>query len=208
MAPGIDGLPAAEREVDVSGPVARFVAELPPRGVSRLKLGLRVFELLPFPWRFSRLDLEAREDFLARMEGSRFGPHHDLLLMAKVLCTLGYSIVPEVRERVGYGSPAGSPTAPCPSPPGRWATSGPPRRRDMRRGDRRLRRRGAAAAATLAEAGLDVVVLEAGGHYDRDSYPSDPLDAIAGLYRDAGLTVAEGRPPVPVPVAGRSAAPR
>src|SRR3954470_1836988 len=102
MAPGYDGLPAAEREADVSGPIARFVAELPPSGVSQLKLGLRVFELLPFPWRFSRLDLATREDFLERMDGSRFGPHHDLLLMAKVLCTLGYAIVPEVRERVGY----------------------------------------------------------------------------------------------------------
>ena len=53
----------------------------------------------------------------------------------------------------------------------------------------------------LAEAGLDVVVLEAGGHYNRDSYPEDHLDAIATLYRDAGLTIAEGNPPIPVPVA-------
>ena len=60
---------------------------------------------------------------------------------------------------------------------------------------------GAVAAATLAEAGLDVLVLEAGGHYDRDSYPTDHLEAIAELYRDAGLTIADGRPPIPVPVA-------
>ena len=38
---------------------------------------------------------------------------------------------------------------------------------------------GAVAAATLAEAGLDVLVLEAGDHYDRDSYPEDHLEAIA-----------------------------
>ena len=56
---------------------------------------------------------------------------------------------------------------------------------------------GAAAAALLAEAGLDVVVLEAGEHYDRDSYPADRLEAIATLYRDAGLTIAEGNPPSP-----------
>ena len=35
---------------------------------------------------------------------------------------------------------------------------------------------GAAAAATLAEAGLDVLVLESGPYVDRASYPSDPLD--------------------------------
>ena len=54
---------------------------------------------------------------------------------------------------------------------------------------------------SLAEAGLDVIVLEAGGHYNRDSYPTDQLEAIATLYRDGGLTIAEGRPPIPVPVA-------
>ena len=33
---------------------------------------------------------------------------------------------------------------------------------------------GAVAAATLAEAGLDVIVLEAGGHFNRDTYPERP----------------------------------
>ena len=37
---------------------------------------------------------------------------------------------------------------------------------------------GAAAAAELAEAGADVIVLEAGGHYTRETYPQDPIDAI------------------------------
>jgi hypothetical protein len=40
---------------------------------------LRAFEWLPFPWRFSRLDRDAQEDFLHRLEGSRFPLHHDLL---------------------------------------------------------------------------------------------------------------------------------
>ena len=31
MAPALDGLPAAEREVDVSGPVAEFLTSLSPR---------------------------------------------------------------------------------------------------------------------------------------------------------------------------------
>ena len=60
MAPGIDGLPAAERDVDVSGPWRRFLTSVSPRVLTRLKLGLRAFEWLPFPWRFSRLDPEPR----------------------------------------------------------------------------------------------------------------------------------------------------
>ena len=46
-----------------------------------------------------------------------------------------------------------------------------------------------------------MIVIEAGERFDRDSYPHQPLAAIASLYREGGLTIAEGRPPIPVPVA-------
>jgi choline dehydrogenase-like flavoprotein len=202
MAPGIDGLPAAEREVDVSGPVARFLRSVPPPVLFRLRLGLRAFEWLPFPWRFSRLDPEAAEDFLRRLEGSRFPLHHDLLLMAKLFSTLGYAVVPAVEARIGVKIGCALADGSVPEPAGSL-------------GDTEARGEGeecdvaivgsgaggAVAAATLAEAGLDVLVLEAGDHYNRDNYPADRLDAVAELYRDAGLTIAAGRPPIPVPVA-------
>ena len=187
--------------MDVSTPVARFLGGLPPRNLRRLRLALRGFELLPFPWRFSRLDLGAREDFLSRMETSRFGPYRALLLMAKVLSTLGYAVAPEVRERVGYSIRCALDDGGSPAPAAPLGETSPPA------GDEECDvvivgsgAGGAAAAASLAEAGLEVIVLEAGGHYDRDTYPADPLEAIASLYREAGLTVAEGRPPVPIPV--------
>ena len=72
MAPALGRLPAAEVDVDVSGRIAEFVRSLSPRMLGRIKLALRLFEWLPFPWRFSRLDLGAREDFLSRMEESHF----------------------------------------------------------------------------------------------------------------------------------------
>jgi choline dehydrogenase-like flavoprotein len=202
MAPGIDGLPAAERDVDVSGPVAEFLTSVSPRMLKRLRLALRAFEWLPFPWRFSRLDLGAREDFLRRMEGSRFGLYHDLLLMAKLFSTLGYAVTPEVKERIGFETTCALADGSAPAPAGSLGETEP--RGDGEECDVVIvgsGAGGAVAAATLAEAGLDVVVLEAGAHYNRDNYPSDPLDAIAGIYRDAGLTIAEGRPPIPVPVA-------
>ena len=136
------------------------------------------------------------------MERSRFGLHHDLLLMAKIFSTLGYAV--DARGR-------GAARLETSCRAGRRRAAGAGRRRS---GDTEPAGEGeecdvvivgsgaggAAAAATLAEAGLDVIVLEAGGHYDRDSYPRDPLEAIASLYRDGGLTIAEGRPPIPVPV--------
>ena len=69
--------------------------------LTRIRLGLRAFEWLPFPWRFSRLDPAARDDFLRRMEGSSFRLHHELLLMAKIFSTLGYAAIPAVEERIG-----------------------------------------------------------------------------------------------------------
>jgi choline dehydrogenase-like flavoprotein len=202
MAPGVDGLLAAEREIDVSGPVAKFLTSASPRMLGRLRLALRVFEWLPFPWRFSRLDLEAREDFLRRMERSRLSLHHDLLLMAKLFSTLGYAVSPQVKKRIGFETACALPDGSLPEPAGTLGETAP-----QGAGEEcdvvivGSGAGGAVAAATLAEAGLDVIVLEAGEHYNRDNYPSDPLEAIASIYRDAGLTVAAGRPPIPVPVA-------
>jgi choline dehydrogenase-like flavoprotein len=202
MAPGIDGLPRAERDVDVSGPVAQFLTSVSPRLLTRLRLGLRAFEWLPFPWRFSKLDPAAREDFLLKLEGSRFPLYHDLLLMAKLFSTLGYAVTPEVEERIGFEISCRLDDGTLPAPGGSLGDLEPAGAGEdcdvviVGSGAG-----GAVAAAELAAAGLDVLVLEAGDHYDRGSYPSDHLEAIASLYRDAGLTIAEGRPPIPVPVA-------
>ena len=202
MAPGIDGLPAAERDVDVSRPVGEFLSSVSPRVLARLRLGLRAFEWLPFPWRFSRLDRAAREDFLRRMESSRFSVYHDLLLMGKLFSTLGYAVKPRVQARIGVETSCRLADGSLPAPAGSLGDTSPAGEGEecdvviVGSGAG-----GAVAAATLAEAGLDVIVLEAGEHHDRDSYPSDPLEAIASLYRDGGLTIAEGRPPIPVPVA-------
>jgi choline dehydrogenase-like flavoprotein len=202
MAPGIDGLPAAERDVDVSGPLTAFLSSVSPRLLTRLRLGLVAFEWLPFPWRFSRLDPEAREDFLLRLEGSRLPLHHDLLVMAKLFSTFGYAVTPAVQKRIGFEIGCGLADGTRPEPAGTLGDTEPPGEGEecdvvvVGSGAG-----GAVAAAELAAAGLDVIVLEAGDHYDRDNYPSDRLEAIAKLYRDGGLTIAEGRPPIPVPVA-------
>jgi choline dehydrogenase-like flavoprotein len=202
MAPALDGLPAAEREVDVSGPVGRLLGSLSPRVLARVRLGLLAFEWLPFPWRFSRLDAAAREEFLRRMEGSRFRLHHELLLMAKTFTTLGYAVDARVEGRLGVETSCrlvDGALPPAAQPLGETSPEGEVEECDVVIVGSGAG--GATAAATLAEAGLDVIVLEAGGHYDRESYPSDRLEAIATLYRDGGLTIAEGSPPIPVPVA-------
>src|SRR4051794_30443226 len=159
MGPGIDGMPAAERDVDVSGPVAEFLSSVSPRVLTRIRLGLRAFEWLPFPWRFSRLDLEARDDFLRRMEGSSFRLHHELLLMAKIFSTLGYAASPVVERRIGIEVSCRLDDGSAPAPAGGLG--------DMRPSGEGEEcdvvvigsgAGGASAAAAIAEAGLDVVV--------------------------------------------------
>jgi choline dehydrogenase-like flavoprotein len=202
MAPGVDGLPAAERDVDVSGPVADFLRSLSPRVLNRLRLGLRAFEWLPFPWRFSRLDPAAQEDFLLKLEGSSLSLHHDLLLMAKLFSTLGYAVTPEVEKRIGFEVSCALADGSLPEPAGSLGdTEAPGEGEECDVVIVGSGAGGAVAAAELAAAGLEVVVLEAGDHYNRDNYPQDRLAAISELYRDGGLTIAEGRPPIPVPVA-------
>jgi choline dehydrogenase-like flavoprotein len=202
MAPGIDGLPAAERDIDVSGPVAGFIGSLAPPLLLRLRLGLRAFEWLPFPWRFSRLDPEAAQDFLAKLDSSSFPLHHDLLLLGKLFSTLGYAVSPEVEARIGTVTTCALADGSLPAPAGSLGDTEP--RGDGEECDVAIigsGAGGAVAAAELAAAGLDVLVLEAGEHFNRDSYPADRLEAIRTLYREAGLTIADGRPPIPVPVA-------
>ncbi len=206
MAPGVGRLPAAEAEVPVAEPIARYLRSLPPGAVRRTRLALRVFEWLPFPWRFSRSSLEARQEFLRRLDGSPRWLHSNLLLFVKVLAGLGYGNDPRVREAVGYESRCAVREG-VPRPAASAADERP-------LGDLRPPRGGedcdvaivgsgaggAVAATVLAEAGLDVVVIEAGPYLDRRTYPEEPLDALTSLYRDGGLTVAEGLPAIPVPV--------
>ncbi|MDX6662186.1 MAG: hypothetical protein QOG09_288 [Solirubrobacterales bacterium] len=201
MAPGFGPLPAAERDVEVAEPVARYLARLPRHTLRQLRLALHAFEWLPFPWRFSRMSLEARERYLRDLDLSPSWVQRDLLLLLKVLCGLGYARQPEVVRAVGAEARCGlADGAPPPSSPSLGDLTPPDGGEDCDVVVVGSGAGGATVAATLAEAGLDVIVLEAGGHYARGSYPEDPLDSLPALYRDNGLTLAAGRPSIPLPI--------
>jgi choline dehydrogenase-like flavoprotein len=169
--------------------------------VQVVRLALRVFEWLPFPWRFSRLSVEARSDYMSKMEGSRLAAYRDLLLLAKLLAMIGWARDDRVRTAIGFEYRCA-------------VADGTPEPEATDLGDLEPRAGGeecdvaivgsgaggAAAAATLAEAGLDVLVLESGPYVDRRGYPTDPLQAMPLFYRDGGMTIATGKPAIPVPV--------
>jgi choline dehydrogenase-like flavoprotein len=176
---------------------------MPHRAVRQVKLALWAIELLPFPWRFSRASVDARQGFLSKLEGSRLPFAADLLLFLKVLAGLGYGNDARVRAAVGYemrcevsnGMP---PLADAPHGLGDMRPSPGGEECDVAIVGSGAG--GAACAAILADAGLDVLVLEAGPYMDSSTYPEEPLAALRALYRDGGLTIAEGRPAIPTPV--------
>ncbi len=59
---------------------------------------------------------------------------------------------------------------------------------------------GAVVAAELAEAGVDVVLLEQGPEHDPGSFSARPPEMLARLYRDGGQTVTLGNPPIALPL--------
>ena len=55
---------------------------------------------------------------------------------------------------------------------------------------------GATMAAELADAGIDVVIIEEGGYHPTESFTADSNRALRTLYRDGGGELALGRPSV------------
>lgn len=213
MAPGGFGLPAAagpdrpgEDEVDVGPALQRYFTRLPPGRVALIRVALRVFEHAPGRWRFSRGSLEARQGFLRRMDSSSSWLRQDLLLLIKILVGSGYCNDPRVSAAVGSTVSCAMAEPPAPGddanpgsqPLGELEPQGEGEDCDVLIVGSGAG--GASAASALAAAGLDVLVLEAGPYMDRHSYPEEPLEALAALYRDGGLTITEGLPAIPVPV--------
>jgi choline dehydrogenase-like flavoprotein len=55
---------------------------------------------------------------------------------------------------------------------------------------------GATMAAELAEAGIDVIMIEEGGYHPTESFTAESVRALRTLYRDGGGGMAVGRPSV------------
>jgi choline dehydrogenase-like flavoprotein len=55
---------------------------------------------------------------------------------------------------------------------------------------------GSTIAAELAEAGLDVVVLEEGGYYTTRDFTAEATKMVRAMYRDGGALMALGSPPI------------
>jgi choline dehydrogenase-like flavoprotein len=204
LLPAGDGLPGAEVEggVAVVDPAERLLVAAPARARGAARIGLRVLGWTPFPRRFTRLSPERRIAHVQRLEDGRSRLRRDLVLLGKTLTAVAYARDPAVQAALGCQAGC-EPLEPGAAPAlalDRDALVAPA---DVERCDVVIvgsGAGGASAARVLAEAGLDVIVVEHGAYHDAASYPRDPIEALPTLYRDAGLTICEGRPAIPVPV--------
>jgi choline dehydrogenase-like flavoprotein len=181
------------------------VLEVAPRrmrGITRL--ALRVLERSSIP-SFSRMSLERRTRRIEQLESSGSMQLRSLVLLLKSLCGISYARAPEVQTVVGSvpRCELGPGATPPPLPPHLDRAALAPPEDEVERCDVVVvgsGAGGAAAARVLAEAGLEVIVLEEGEYHDALTYSRDPIDALTTLYRDGGLTACDGRPPIALPV--------
>jgi choline dehydrogenase-like flavoprotein len=189
-----------------------LLEQAPPRMRLIARLGIGALELSPFPRRFSRMPLAARTRHIERLESSRSLNRRSVVLLAKTLTCVTYTRDERVRALVGWnprcellpGADDRVPTSSRGQAPDRaFSCVALPPHGEALRSDVVVvgsGAGGATAARLLAEAGLDVIVVEEGEHRDARDFTTDPLHALRTLYRDAGLTACDGKPPIPLPV--------
>ena len=181
----------------------RLLEAAPPRMRGTARLALRALERSSIP-SFSRLSPRRRTRRIERLERSGSMLARNLVLLLKSLCGISYARAAEVQNAVGsiprceLGPAAPRPPLPPHLNPAALVPPDEDERCDVVVVGSGAG--GAAAARVLAEAGLDVIVLEAGEYHDAITYSRDPIDALTTLYRDGGLTACDGRPPIALPV--------
>jgi choline dehydrogenase-like flavoprotein len=191
-------LPSAS-EVGVAEPVSRYLADAPARVQMVVRAGLRALQLTALPRRFSHMSVERRWRHLEKLESSRLSFLRDLFLLFKTLSGVGYSRDLRVQQVIGVEACCvGTPSPLRLDPEAMRAPADEVEHCDVVVVGSGAG--GASVARVLSEAGMSVIVVEEGDYYDASSYSTDVFEALPRLYRDSGLTVAEGRPAIPLPV--------
>ena len=205
FAPGGDGLPSAEELGAIE--VVLGLVDANPRAAERAQFG-RLLSLWDTrlgglflgagPRRFSALSQVRREEVLIRLGGSGSVPKRALFQSLKGAAALSYYLAPgptghsPVWEAMGY-----------PGPLGTRQDAAPPRLHpQVVRGDLTLDcdvvvvgsgAGGGTAAAVLAEAGLDVIVLERGTYLDDADFDGSELSGLSRLYAPGPSTTTNGQ---------------
>lgn len=160
----------------------------------------RLFGLLTGrgPRHFSSLSQQQREAALIRLGDSRLAPVRAVFQALKGAALLAYNVTPgstgvnPLWKEIGYPAPVG-PLTQAPEPalkPLRYTESTTLTCDVVIVGSGAG---GGTAAAVLAEAGLDVIVLERGNYYDDRDFGTGELEGLLNLYAPGPAASAEGQ---------------
>src|SRR4029077_18101064 len=151
------------------------------------------------PFRF--LSADAREQYLLACETSRIRQRRETLIALKALILMFFCSDPRVEPLIGYD---GKSFKKVDHDPGLVELR-------VEEPDRGFYETadvvvvgsgagGAAAAKELAEAGLKVIVLEEGEHFDRRDFTGPPPERLRRFYRGNGVTFTVGGPTISLPI--------
>ncbi|MGN2641439.1 GMC family oxidoreductase N-terminal domain-containing protein [Nocardia takedensis] len=150
------------------------------------------------PRRFSQRSQADREKFLLALGESKVAAKRAIFQALKSAALLSYYTTPgpdgasPIWKEMGYPAPPGaSASAPRPALSPKRVTEDETLDCDVVVVGSGAG--GGTAAAVLAEAGLNVVVLERGGYYDDVDFGTDELDSLTKLYAAGPQATAEGQ---------------
>ncbi len=192
-------------DVDVAGQLDSYLDRCSPGTRRTVNFMLTAFNLSSISSRrlrpFRRLGVDARADYVAACETSRIRQRRETLIALKSLILMFFCSDDRIKPLIGYD---GQPFKKVDRDPGLVElTVEQPGEGFYEAADVVVvgsGAGGAVAAKELAEAGLKVIVLEEGEHFDRRDFTGPPPERLRRFYRGNGLTFTIGVPTVSLPI--------
>src|SRR5256712_12803164 len=192
-------------DVDVAGQLDSYLDRCAPGTRRTVNLMLTAFNLSSIASRHARpfrlLGARAREAYLLGCEKSKIRQRRETLIPLKALILMFFCSDDRIKPLIGYD---GQPYKKVEHDPGVVELT-------VEQPDQGFYEStdvvvvgsgagGAVAAKELAEAGLKVIVLEEGEHFDRRDFTSPPPERLRRFYRGSGLTFTIGGPTISLPI--------
>jgi choline dehydrogenase-like flavoprotein len=192
-------------DVNVAGQLDNYLDRCSPGTRRTINLMLTAFNLSSMGSRqlrpFRRLPAAAREAYVLACETSRIRQRRETLIALKALILMFFCSDERIKPLIGYD---GEPFNKAIEDPG-------PVKLDVEQPDQGFYESadvvivgsgagGAVAAKQLSDAGLKVIVLEEGEHFDRRDFTGPPPERLRRFYRGNGLTFTIGVPTISLPI--------
>ncbi|OLC48942.1 MAG: hypothetical protein AUH82_01805 [Chloroflexi bacterium 13_1_40CM_4_65_13] len=192
-------------DVDVAGQLDSYLDRCAPGTRRTVNLMLTAFNLSSIASRHARpfrlLGAPAREAYVLGCEKSKIRQRRETLIALKALILMFFCSDDRIKPLIGYD---GQPYKKVEHDPGVVELK-------VEQPDQGFFETadvvvvgsgagGAVAAKELAEAGLKVIVLEEGEHFDRRDFTGPPPERLRRFYRGNGLTFTIGVPTISLPI--------